>query len=102
MIKHTHKQKLMILKMVLENWGYTKGKERLHRVANGENDIEGSLYIGDWDRVNDLIDILKKREKTANTLSELRKGLNKDEMEEMNFLFKKYGGTRKTSFPWTA
>ena len=52
MIKHTHKGKLMILKMVLENWGYNEGKERLYRVANGEDDVEGSLYLADYDRVN--------------------------------------------------
>ena len=83
----------MILKMVIENWGHNEGKERLYRVANGEDDVEGKLYLGDYDKVNDLIDTLKKRGKNS---------MNKDEMVEMNFLFKKYGGTRKTSFPWTA
>ena len=93
MTRHTHKGKLMILKMVIENWGYGEGKERLYRVANGEDDIEGSLYLGDWDRVNDLIDVLDKR--GENTLWTSK--LNKDEMVEMNFLFKRYGGERKTS-----
>ena len=80
----------MILKMVLENWGYNEGKERLHRVANGEDDVEGSLYLGDYDRVNNLIDSLKKREIPGL----FRGGLNKDEMVEMNFLFKRYDGKR--------
>ncbi len=93
MIKHTHKGKLMILKMVIENWGHSEGKERLYRVANGEDDVEGSLYLGDYDRVCYMIDTLEDRGKNS---------MNKDEMVEMNFLFKKYGGTRKTSFPWTA
>ena len=90
MIKHTHKGKLMILKMVLENWGYNEGKERLHRVANGEDDVEGSLYLADYDRVNYLLDTMKKREKPGVP----RRWLNKDEMVEMNFLFKRYDGKR--------
>ena len=87
MIKHTHKGKLMILKMVIENWGHHEG----HKYSEGD-DI-GKLYLSDYDRVCYMIDTLEDRGKNS---------MNKDEMVEMNFLFKKYGGTRKTSFPWTA
>ena len=90
MIKHTHKGKLMILKMVIENWGHSEGKERLYRVANGEDDVEGSLYLGDYDRVCYLLDTMKKREKPGVS----RRWLTKDEMVEMNFLFKRYDGKR--------
>ena len=85
MTRHTHKGKLMILRMVLENWGHTEGKERLYRVAIGKDDVEGSLYLCDYDRVNDLIDTLEKRGKNS---------MNKDEMIEMNKLFKRYDGKR--------
>ena len=95
MIKHTHKGKLMILKMVIENWGHDEGQKY------GMDSKVGRLYLADYDRVNDLIDTLEKREKVTkhtklpNTLSEFRKGLNRDEMVEMNFLFKKYDGAVK-------
>ena len=84
MIKHTHKGKLMILKMVLENWGHDEGQKY------GMDSKVGRLYLADYDRVNDLLDSLKKREKPG----VLRGGLNKDEMVEMNFLFKRYDGKK--------
>ena len=84
MIKHTHKGKLMILKMVIENWGHSEGQKY------GMDSKVGRLYLGDYDRVNDLLDSLKKREKPG----VLRGMLNKDEMVEMNFLFKRYDGKK--------
>ena len=81
MIKHTHKGKLMILKMVLENWGYIN--------TPGGDDV-GKLYLADWDRVCYLLDTMKKREKPGVP----RRWLTKDEMVEMNFLFKRYDGKR--------
>ena len=81
MIIHTHKQKLMILKMVLENWGHNEGQKY------GMDSKVGRVYLTDYDRVNDLIDILEERGKNS---------MNKDEMVEMNFLFKKYDGAVKT------
>ena len=84
MIKHTHKGKLMILKMVLENWGHDEGQKY------GMDSKVGRLYLADYDRVNDLLDVMKKREKPGVP----RRWLNKDEMVEMNFLFKRYDGKR--------
>ena len=84
MIKHTHKGKLMILKMVLENWGHDEGQKY------GMDSKVGRLYLADYDRVNDLLDIMKKREKPGVP----RRWLTKDEMVEMNFLFKRYDGKR--------
>ena len=84
MTKHTHKGKLMILKMVLENWGYNEGQKY------SDGDDIGKLYLADWDRVCYLLDSLKKRKIPGFC----RGGLNKDEMEEMNFLFRRYDGKR--------
>jgi hypothetical protein len=84
MIKHTHKGKLMILKMVLENWGYNEGQKY------GMDSRMGKLYLADWDRVCYLLDTMKKREKPGVP----RRWLTKDEMVEMNFLFKRYDGER--------
>ena len=84
MIKHTHKGKLMILKMVLENWVHDEGQKY------GMDSKVGRLYLADYDRVNDLLDSLKKREIPGL----FRGGLNKDEMVEMNFLFKRYDGKK--------
>ena len=70
--------------MVLENWGHDEGQK------HGMDSKVGRLYLGDYDRVNDLLDSLKKREKPG----VLRGMLNKDEMVEMNFLFKRYDGKK--------
>ena len=67
--------------MVLENWGHNEGQKY------GMDSKVGRVYLTDYDRVNDLIDILEERGKNS---------MNKDEMVEMNFLFKKYDGAVKT------
>ena len=77
-IQHSHKNKLIILKMTMENWGH--GQRQKHGM-----DSKIDILIDDWDRICDLLDVCKTKDNS----------LTKDEMVEMNFLFKKYGGIRK-------
>ena len=75
--------------MVLENWGYNEGKNPIELIGEDYDDV-GKLYLADWDRVCYLLDTMKKREKPGVP----RRWLTKDEMVEMNFLFRRYDGKR--------
>ena len=84
-VNHSHKNKLRILKMTMENWAYDNGKNF------ALDSKQGRMYEADLHKVNEL----------EKTLSHKRKEelLTKQEMVEMNFLFKYYGGIRKQG--WT-
>ena len=77
-VNHSHMNKLRILKMTMENWAHDDGKNFALDSA------QGRLYEADLYKVTDLMD-------------EGREILTKEEMIDMNILFKTYGGERKTN-----
>ena len=76
-VNHSHQNKLRILKMTMENWAHDDGKNY------ALDSRQGRLYEADLHKVNDLME-------------EGRKILTKEEMLNMNVLFKIYGGIRKS------
>ena len=77
-VNHSHQNKLRILKMTMENWAHDDGK------SYALDSAQGRLYEADLYKVTDLMD-------------EGREILTKEEMIDMNILFKTYGGERKTN-----
>ena len=77
-VNHSHQNKLRILKMTMENWSHDDGKNY------ALDSRQGRLYEADLYKVTDLMD-------------EGREILTKEEMIDMNILFKTYGGERKTN-----
>ena len=77
-VNHSHQNKLRILKMTMENWAHDDGKNY------ALDSRQGRLYEADLYKVTDLMD-------------EGREILTKEEMIDMNILFKTYGGERKTN-----
>ncbi len=76
-VNHSHQNKLRILKMTMENWSHDDGKNY------ALDSRQGRLYEADLYKVTDLMD-------------EGREILTKEEMLNMNVLFKIYGGKRVT------
>ena len=74
---HSHQNKLKILKMTMENWEHNNGRIPM-------DSKQGRMYEADLHKVNDLME-------------EGREILTKEEMLDMNVLFKTYGGKRKTN-----
>ena len=80
-VNHSHQNKLRILKMTMENWAHDDGKNY------ALDSKQGRMYEADRYKVNELMD-------------EGREILTKEEMLDMNVLFKTYGGKRKNPNPW--
>ena len=80
-VNHSHQNKLRILHMTLENWAHDDGKNY------ALDSSQGRMYEADLHKVNDLME-------------EGREILTKEEMIDMNVLFKTYGGKRKNPNPW--
>ena len=80
-VNHSHQNKLRILHMTLENWAHDDGKNY------ALDSSQGRMYEADLHKVNDLME-------------EGREILTKEEMLDMNVLFKTYGGKRKNPNPW--
>ena len=76
-VSHSHQNKLRILKMTMENWAHDDGKNY------ALDSSQGRMYEADLHKVNDLME-------------EGREILTKEEMLNMNVLFKIYGGIRKS------
>ena len=76
----THKNKLVMLTKQLKNWTQNAGKNY------ALDSMQGRVYEADLDRVKTLIDELDKQDKNS---------LTKEEMFEMNLLYRTYGGKRK-------
>ena len=74
---HSHQNKLRILKMTMENWEHNNGRIPM-------DSKQGRMYEADLYKVTDLME-------------EGREILTKEEMLDMNVLFKTYGGKRKTN-----
>ena len=80
-VNHSHQNKLRILKMTMENWAHDDGKNY------ALDSKQGRMYEADLYKVDDLME-------------EGREILTKEEMLDMNVLFKTYGGKRKNPNPW--
>ena len=76
-VNHSHQNKIRILHMTMENWAHDDGKNY------ALDSKQGRMYEADLHKVNELMD-------------EGREILTKEEMLDMNVLFKTYGGKRKT------
>jgi len=88
-VNHSHMNKLRILKMTMENWAHDDGKNFALDSA------QGRLYEADLHKVNELMGygLSKKKEMYWSD----KEFLTKEEMIDMNILFKTYGGERKTN-----
>ena len=84
-VDHSHKNKLRILRMTMENWQHNEGAKL------PLDSTQGRLFEADLNKVDEL----------WKTLSHKRKEdlLTKEEMLDMNVLFKTYGGKRKNPNP---
>ena len=90
-VNHSHMNKLRILKMTMDNWEHNNGNVPMDSRL-------GRLFEADLHKVNELT------ERGTKTMLEddkeflgTDKFLTKDEMLEMNDLFKAYGGERVTN-----
>ena len=83
-INHGHLNKLRILQMTMENWAHDDGK------SYALDSKQGRMYEADLHKVNEL---MEKGKPTGEFLT-------KDEMLNLNVLFKTYGGKRKNPNPW--
>ena len=81
-VNHSHKNKLIILKMTMENWAHNKGRKY------PLDSQQGRLYEADLDRVITLLDVFTKIDDDEHLLTQ-------EEMYEMNDIFKTYDGIRK-------
>ena len=78
-VNHSHMNRLTVLKMTMENWDYNDGD----KYSRGDDIMK--LYEADLHRVGELMESTLFPESTF---------LTKDEMLEMNKLFKRYDGKR--------
>jgi predicted DNA-binding WGR domain protein len=90
-VNHSHMNKLRILHMTMENWAHDDGK---NYALDSE---QGRLYEADLHKVEELT------ERGTETMLEsdteflgTSEFLTKEEMIDMNILFKTYGGKRAT------
>ena len=88
-VNHSHMNKLRILKMTMDNWEHNNGNVPMDSRL-------GRLFEADLHKVNELT------ERGTKTMLENDKEflgtdqfLTKEEMYEMNVIFKTYGGIRK-------
>ena len=91
-VNHSHLNKLRILKMQLENWAHDDGK------SYALDSQQGRMYEADLYKVKELMEkgttqILEDKNKFLGSPD----FLTKEEMLDMNILFKTYGGKRKTN-----
>ena len=82
---HSHQNKLRILKMTMENWEHNNGRIPM-------DSKQGRMYEADLHKVDELMEkgLSQKAERD-------KEFLTKEEMLDMNVLFKTYGGKRKTN-----
>jgi len=86
-VNHSHMNKLRILKMTMENWEHNNGRIPM-------DSKQGRMYEADLHKVNELMGygLSKKKEMYWSD----KEFLTKEEMIDMNILFKTYGGERVT------
>ena len=85
-VNHSHQNKLRILNMTMENWAHDDGKNY------ALDSQQGRLYEADLHKINELMDEGK--------VYGQQDFLTKEQMVDMNVLFKTYGGKRKNPNPW--
>ena len=91
-VNHSHQNKIRILHMTMENWAHDDGKNY------ALDSRQGRMYEADLLKVNELME-----EGTKSILEDKNKFLGspdfltKEEMLDMNVLFKTYGGKRKVN-----
>ena len=88
---HSHMNRLRVLKMTMENWDYNDGQ----KYSRGDDIMK--LYEADLHKVNELTERGTKTMLEPDDDKEFLgtdKFLTKDEMLQMNKLFKYYGGKR--------
>ena len=90
-VNHSHMNKLRILKMTMENWAHDNGRNY------ALDSKQGRLYEADLHKVEELKEMGTSMMVERNTeflgTSEF---LTKEQMVDMNVLFKTYGGIRKS------
>jgi len=84
-VNHSHMNKLRILKMTMENWQYNDGSKL------PLDSKEGRMFEADLHKVEELME--QGEEMGINNESFLLK----DDMMNLNVLFKTYGGKRKVN-----
>ena len=91
-VNHSHMNKLRILKMTMENWAHDNGRNY------ALDSKQGRLYEADLHKVEELTEMGTSMMVERNTeflgTSEF---LTKEQMVDMNVLFKTYGGKRKVN-----
>ena len=80
-VNHSHMNKLRILKMTMENWEKNNGQLPM-------DSQQGRLYEADLHKINELMD-------EGNVYGQ-QEFLTKEQMVDMNILFKTYDGKRIT------
>ena len=91
-VDHSHLNKLRILKMTMENWAHDDGK------SYALDSAQGRMYEADLYKISELMEkgtkqILEDKNKFLGSPD----FLTKEEMLDMNVLFKTYGGKRKVN-----
>jgi len=89
-VDHSHMNKLRILHMTLHNWEKNNGQLPM-------DSQRGRLYEADLHKVEELVErgTIQSEESDTEFL-ETSEFLTKEEMIDMNILFKTYGGKRAT------
>ena len=77
-VNYSHMNRLTVLKMTMENWDYNDGD----KYSRGDDIMK--LYEADLHKVNELME----------NGDSVKNFLTKEDMIEMNFLFKRYEGKR--------
>jgi hypothetical protein len=80
-INHSHHNKLRILRMTMENWQHNEGAKL------PLDSKQGRLFEADLHNVDELVDKGKVHGQ--------EEFLAKEEMEQLNMIFKTYGGIRR-------
>ena len=83
-VNHSHQNKLRVLKMTMENWQYNEGSKL------PLDSKDGRLFEADLHKLNELID-----ESNVHGQEDF---LTKEQMEQLNIIFKTYGGVRNTGY----
>ena len=83
-VNHSHQNKLKVLKMTMENWQYNDGS------ILPLDSKEGRLFEADLHLVNELVDVTDGHGQED--------FLTKEQMEQLNIIFKRYGGIRNTGY----
>ena len=81
-VDHSHKNKLILLRMTMENWAHKVGKD------HPMDSKTGRLYDSDMHKVNGLLNEAELEDPETHFLT-------KKDMQYLNVIFKQYGGKRR-------